>query len=463
MYEGVNKLRPFKNPKLQWMHFLSPVRMLVLFYSLAAIISSVLLSFSFVHKEGVSVPLIDTIFVAVSALSVTGLTPISIVDTYNTLGIFILSFILQLGMLGVMAIGTFIWLLLGRKIGLKERRLIMADQNRTSLSGMAQLIKEIVLLLMTLQILSILLLGTYFLTYYPSVKEAYLHGFFATVSAVSNGGFDITGNSLLPYTKDYFVQGVTMGLIIFGAIGYPVLIEGKEYLFTNRKKRKFLRFSLFTKLTTVTFILLIFLGAVGIYLLDHHHYFANLSWHQKIFHSLFQSVTTRSAGLTIFDISELTPQNHIFISLLMFIGASPSSAGGGIRTTTFALVVLFIITFARGGKNLVVFKREVYEEDMQKAVVIMIMGMALMFVSVLLLTIFEPGFSLQEILFEVTSAFGTVGLSLGITSGLHTFSKIVLMILMFIGRVGVITFLYVFKNTEQTGKVRYPKERIIIG
>ena len=453
----------FKNPKIRKLHLLSPVRLLILFYSIAAFVSALFLSLPFVFKEGVSVSLIDTVFVAVSALSVTGLTPVSIADTYSTAGIVVICIILQLGMLGIMAIGTSIWLLLGRRIGLRERRLIMADQNRTSFSGVVQLIKQIVVLLLVIQFITFLILGTYFLSYYSSLSEAYLHGFFATISAISNGGFDITGNSLLPYKNDYFLQVVTMFLIIIGAIGFPVLIEVKEYLLSNKKKRKHLRFSLFTKVTTITFLLLIIIGAVGVYLLDANYYFANLSWHESFFSSLFQSVTTRSAGLTVFNVEELTQQNHLFISLLMFIGASPSSAGGGIRTTTFALVVIFIITFARGGKNLVLFKREIYDEDMHKAVVILIMGITLMFVSVLTLTIFENGESLRQIFFEVTSAFGTVGLSLGITSSLSTGSKIVLMILMFIGRVGVISFLYIFNNDNKVGRVRYPKERMIIG
>src|SRR5690625_1466362 len=298
------------------------------------------------------------------------------------------------------------------------------------------------------------MLGTYFLTYFPSTGEAYLHGFFATISALSKGGLDITGNSLDPYRQDYFVQCITMILIVFGAIGFPVLIEVKEYLFTRKKERKSVKFSLFTKLTTVTYEILIVVGAVGVYLLDMNHYFQTVSWHEKIFHSLFQSITTRSAGLTVFDVNELTSQNHLFISLLMFIGASPSSAGGGIRTTTFALVVLFIVMFARGGKNVVIFSREVYNEDMKKAIVIMIMAIALMFVSVLILTIAEADVSLRAILFEVMSAFGTVGLSLGITSKLSSICKIVLIIFMIIGSVGVITFIYIFYNIRCNAIIR---------
>src|SRR5699024_10360672 len=150
------------------------------------------------------------------------------------------------------------------------------------------------------------------------------------------------------------------------------------------------------------------------------------------------------------------------MSFLMFIGASPSSAGGGVRTTTFALVIIFLITFARGGNNIRLFRREIHEEDLLKAVTVMLMAIIFIFSSVLVLSILEP-FSLSTLLFEVTSAFGTVGLSLGITGKLTLISKVILMVLMFIGRVGIITFLLMFKKNKHSGKYHYPKERIIIG
>src|SRR5690625_2352578 len=288
------------------------------------------------------------------------------------------------------------------------------------------------------------------LKYYPTVKEAYLHGFFGTISAISNGGFDITGESLIPFKSDYFIQTIYMLLIVLGAIGFPVLIEVKRYLFLNAKKRKNFRFSLFTKVTTGTFLILIVVGTVVIYLLDMNHYFANKTYSDAFFYSLFQSITTRSGGLTTLDISQLTESNHLFMSFLMFIGGSPSSAGGGIRTTTFALVIIFIIPYARGGDIIRLFRREVHEEDLYKAVTVTLMAFVFMFSSILILSIVEP-FDLTAIVFVVTSAFETVGLSTGITADLTTVSKMILMLLMFIGRVGIITFLLMFKSNKSNG------------
>lgn len=443
-------------------HKLSPAQVLLSFYFISIIFSALILSLPIAHQEHVELAFIDVLFTAVSALSVTGLSTIAIVDTFSTTGIILLAIILQLGAVGVMTMGTLVWLMIGKKIGLRERHLIMTDQNQTSFEGMVRLIKQIIIVLLTIELISFVILGTYYLRYFPTIGEAYLHGFFGTISAISNGGFDITGQSLMTYKNDYFIQFMNMILIIFGAIGYPVLIELKKFIFTKREKRRMFRFSLFTKVTTTTFFLLIFVGAIMIFLLDMNHFFASKSWHETFFYALFQSVTTRSGGLSTLDVSQLTSGNHLWMSFLMFIGASPSSAGGGIRTTTFALVVIFIITYARGGKSIRLFNREVYEKDLMKAVTVTLMAFAIICISILMLVVIEP-YTIDQILFEVTSAFGTVGLSLGITGELTIISKSILMLLMFIGRVGIIMFLFMFKKKQTIEKYHYPKERIIIG
>ena len=190
-----------------------------------------------------------------------------------------------------------------------------------------------------------LLLTAYMMRFYDTFSEAFLMGLFMAVSATTNAGFDITGESLVPYFNDYFVQSVTMILIILGAIGFPVLIEVKSYF---SKKVPHFRFSLFTKITTVTFGFLLFWGTVMIFILESFNSFKGMAWHEKLFTSLFHSVSSRSAGLTTHDITKFSEATDIFISSLMFIGASPSSVGGGIRTTTFAIAILFLINFARG-------------------------------------------------------------------------------------------------------------------
>ena len=450
-----------KHTFYHWVQRLSPAQLLYFFYIIAIVISTFLLSLPISFKKDVHVPFIDVLFTAVSALSVTGLTTISISDTFSTTGLIILTVIFHLGAVGIMTASTFIWLIIGKKIGLFERRLLMQDQNQTTFGGIVGLIKQIVIIFFVVEIVGVIILGTYLLQFYPTTKEAYFHGYFSTISAMSNAGFTLSANSYMPYAGDFFFQFIIMILVIFGAIGFPVLIEVKQYLRKRHLKRKY-RFSLFTKLTSTTFFLLILLGALFIYLLDFHQFFKDKLWYESLFYSLFQSVTTRSAGFSTLDVSSLTESNQLFISLLMFIGASPSSAGGGIRTTTFALVVIFILTYVRGGKSVKIFHREVYDEDLLKAVTVTILASIIIIFSLLLLTLLEP-FTITQLLFEVTSAFGTVGLSLGITDELSTLSKIVLMVLMFIGRVGLITFIFTIKKENEHEYIRYPKERIIIG
>ncbi|MFD1415422.1 TrkH family potassium uptake protein [Oceanobacillus jeddahense] len=447
-YKSIRKWNPFQ---------------LLLFYYIAAIaLSTGLLSLPVSHQPEIDIPFIDIIFTAVSAISVTGLSTISIADSLSTTGIVFLALMMQIGAVGIMALGTILWVMLGKRIGFKERSMIMTDQNQTHFDGMVRLIKNIVYLLLMIEAIFFVILAIYFMQYYSSFGEAFLHGFFTVISALTNGGFDITGQSMLPFHSDYFVQAICMLLIIIGAIGYPVIIEVKEYIFHRRKLKHQFHFSLFTKLTTTTFFSLIFVGTVGIYLFDFNGFFKGVSWHESLFYALFQSITTRSGGLATMDLNLLSDTNHLFMSVLMFIGASPSSAGGGIRTTTFALVLIFLITFIRGGRDVKIFHREVYEVDLNKAVTVTFFAIMAVFTSVIILTLLEP-VSLDAAIFEVTSAFGTVGLSLGITGELSVFSKIILMILMFIGRVGILSFLLIFRRKKDPAKFNYPKERMIIG
>jgi Trk-type K+ transport system membrane component len=440
----------------------SPAQIIVLFYIMAVTISFLLLSLPIAHKQGVHVATIDTLFVAISAVSVTGLSPISTVDTFSTTGMFILMFVFQFGGLGVMMLSTFIWLIARKKIGLKQRQLIMTDQNQSNLSGLVNLMRQILFIIIIVELIGALLLGIHFyIYYYHSLPEALLRGLFASVSATTNAGFDITGNSLVPYADDYYVQMIHIFLIALGAIGFPVLIEIKQFFLNIKSKRKF-RFSLFTKLTSSMFLLLLVIGTIAILLLEGNHFLKGESWHKSFFYALFQSSSTRSGGLATMDVSEFTTSTLLVLSALMFIGASPSSVGGGIRTTTFALNILFIYNYARGKKQVRIFKRELHEEDIIKSLVVTIIGVGLCSISVIILSVLEP-FPLVNIMFEVCSAFGTTGLSTGITGDLSNIGKIIIMILMFIGRVGILLCLFILRGKGVQPDFHYPKERVIIG
>ncbi|OZI10217.1 Ktr system potassium uptake protein D [Bacillaceae bacterium SAS-127] len=440
---------------------LSTFQLIVVLYFTGALLSTALLLLPVAHKPGVDLPFIDALFIAVSALSVTGLTTVGTVDTFSTVGYFFILFILQVGGVGIMTLSSIIWLLVGKRIGMRERQLIMADQNRTDLSGLVKLMREIFVLILCIEAVGAIILGTYFLQFYPTVSEAFLHGLFAAISATTNGGFDITGQSLIVYADDYFVQFINMVLIVLGAIGFPVLVEVKDYL-TYRGSHKF-SFSLFTKLTTTVYAILAILGAIGIYILDRHHFFIDKAWHESLFYASFQSIAARSAGLTSMDLNEFSTATLLLISTLMFIGASPSSVGGGLRTTTFAIAMLSVYFFARGKNTLKIFNREVHPIDIQRSFVVITTGFFIWGGSIIVLSFLEPNLPIVKVVFEVSSAFGTTGSSLGITPDLSTPAKLLLISLMFIGRIGIFSLLFVIRGREIKESYHYPKERILIG
>lgn len=438
----------------------TPAQIIVFYYFLAIAISFLLLNLPGVYKPGVQVRFVDSLFTAVSAVSVTGLTPISIGETYTIFGLCMIMLVFQIGGIGIMSIGTFFWLLVKKKIGLRERQLIMVDHNQYSISGVVKLIREIVKIIFLIELVGGLIITAYIMPYYDTFGEALLNGMFKAVSATTNAGFSITENSMSLYFNDYFIQTVTMILIILGAIGFPVLIEVKSYF---SKRTPHFRFSLFTKITTITFGALLIWGAFMIFLLESMHSFKGMAWHEKLFTSLFHSVSSRSGGLTTFDVTQFSEATAIVISSLMFIGASPSSVGGGIRTTTFAIALLFLINFARGKQVVNVFHREIKLIDVFRSYAVILLAGIMVMTALLILLITEPGIPVVALLFEITSAFGTCGMSLGVTSELSTIGKVIIMALMFIGRVGLISFLYTLGGKTKVENYQYPQERVIIG
>jgi len=435
--------------------------MVVIFYFGAVFISTILISLPFALKPGVTWTFIDALFTAVSAVSVTGLTVVSTADTFSVPGVFILAFILQFGGIGIMTLSTFIWVIFRRKISFRDRQLIMTDQNRDTFSGLVKLMLQILKLFLIIEAIGTILLGVYFLNYFPTWQEAFLQGFFGSVSAATNAGFDITGESLVPFANDYFVQTINMFLLIFGAIGFPVLLEIKEMINHKKEAGRF-RFSLFTKITTITFFSLAIIGSFFIYFFDKNHFFADKTWHETFFYALFQSVTTRNGGLATMDVSEFTVSTQMVQSVLMFIGASPSSVGGGIRTTTFAIAILAIYSFTKGRQSIKVFGREIDIDDITKSFIVISVAIMLCGSSIILLSHIEA-FPLMAIIYEVTSAFGTTGLSFGITPELSTPGKVVIILLMFIGRIGIFSFLFLIRGKTSVEAYHYPKERVIIG
>ncbi|GED67872.1 Ktr system potassium uptake protein D [Brevibacillus reuszeri] len=442
---------------------LTSVQIIVFFYVGLILSSSFLLLLPFFHNPGAHLTFIDSLFTAASAISVTGLTVITIHEVFNEWGILFLTLLFQVGGIGIMTLGTFFWLLMGQKIGLEHRMWIATDHNRPTLSGLVDLMRNILVIAIMIELVGTILLGTHFMLagYYTDWYSAYYHGYFAAVSSFTNAGFDLYGNSMMDFTHDYVFQSLVMLLIICGAIGFPVLVELRTYLSYKRAKMRF-TFSLFTKITTLTFFSLIIIGAVLLFLFEHSKSFAGKTWVETLFFSLFHSVSSRSGGLATMDISLLSTPSLLMLSAMMFIGASPSSVGGGIRTTTFFVLVATVFANMRGFKNVKVFGRELVEDDIMRSFVVFFIAIIMVFTAVILLVWLED-LPFQHILFEVCSAFGTTGLSTGITSNLSAAGKVILIVTMVIGRIGIINLLLFLKRKDRMMRYRHPKERVIIG
>ncbi|ENR1390489.1 TrkH family potassium uptake protein [Listeria innocua] len=441
---------------------MTPVQVIIAYYFIAVTISTIVLSLPFTLQKGVKVSFIDTLFTAASSVSVTGLATVDVSQTYSTAGIWVLMAIFQIGGLGVMMISTFFYLILKRRIGLKQRQLIMTDTNQFTMSGMVRMLREILVLIFGIELVGALILGIYFIPLYPNFWEAMFQGLYNSVSLVTNAGVDITGKSLIPFANDYFVQFISILLIIAGAIGFPVLLETRRFLFEKNTLIPF-RFSLFVKVTTLTYFVLLIVGGLLIWLFEYNHFFSGKSWDFGFFNSMFLSATSRSAGLQTMDSGALSVSTLLLVSFLMFIGASPSSVGGGIRTTTFAITILFIYSVIRGRKHVYIFGRELHQEYVRKSLAVTLVAGFLSISAIVILMQTETA-SLISVIFEVFSAFGTSGLSVGLTPDLSTPGKLIIIVLMFIGRVGIMYSMLSLRNKNQPkNAIRLPKEKIITG
>ncbi|MGO2083943.1 TrkH family potassium uptake protein [Vagococcus sp.] len=446
-------------------HF-SSVQIIFTYYILITLLAFLLLSLPFFHKEQASPSWYDTLFMAVSTVSVTGLSTFNINEVYNERGIVLLEIMFQIGSLGIMMISTFLFILAKKKISLRTRQLIMTDMNQPKLSGSIRLIKSTIYTLFMLQMSFGIIFSFrfYYIEAHATVNEAIFNGFYQSISAITNSGFDVTGYSAAPYANDSFSILSLILLITIGGIGFPVLMEIREWItFKRTKENHHFRFSLFSKLAMSTYIILFIFGALMIFFIEEHHLFQNMSSAKQWLNAMFYSSSARNAGLQLHDIHLFQESTLLLLALLMFIGCSPSSVGGGIRTTTVAIVVLYVVSLIKGEKNVSIFSRRIDAEDIRKAVVVTILSLSMCFVAVLILSITEEQ-SLISIIMEVSSAFGTTGLSLGITPSLSTIGKIIIALLMFIGRIGMLYTLMIFVPKErQDHGYLYPTEKIIIG
>lgn len=439
--------------------FFTPPRILVLGFACLILLGAVFLSLPMAAANGQSLSFIDAFFTAASAVCVTGLVVVDTGTRFTTFGQTVILLLIQLGGLGFMTFATLFAILLGRKITLKERLLLQEALNQVSLAGVVRLAKYVIKISFIIEGMGALILILRWSMDMPLNKAIYF-GVFHAVSAFNNAGFDLLGNysSLSSYYNDIVINFTIMTLIIIGGFGFAVLAD----LHVNKGKK----FSLHTKVVFKVSTLLILCGVFIIFILEMNNpqSLGEMNLPNKLLASLFQAVTPRTAGFATLNIATLRNSTKLFIMMLMFIGASPGSTGGGIKTTTFIALVYFIICTFRGKCYITIEKRTLPKEVSEKAVVIIMLSILLIFFVTTLLTISENK-DFMSLLFETVSAFGTVGLSMGITTQLSAVGKILIIFMMFSGKIGILTFAFALsqKKNKSCNLIKHPEEKIIIG
>ena len=435
---------------------LSPAQFLVLGYLFVITIGTFLLMLPQASTTRGSIGFLTALFTATSATCVTGLIVVNTSTAFTVFGQVVIMALIQVGGLGIMTMSTLIALILGKKISLKERILIQEDLNQFKISGLLRLIQYVIALTLTIQGIGAIFLFIR-LRYDYSIFRSIYFSIFHAISAFNNAGFDLFGTSLEGYFGDPIINLTIISLIVLGGLGFAVIVE----LLGWEGKKKF---SLQTKLVlTVTGLLTIVSFAI-IFVLEtgNLNTIADASLGDKIISSFFLSITPRTAGFNTIPTGSLRSTTLFFIVIAMFIGASPGSTGGGIKTTTFGLIVVTAFNKIKNKKDIEFYKRRVDYEVVFKALTIILLALGIVLLMTFILTITEDG-QFLEILFEVVSAFGTVGLSTGITGELTSIGRVLIIITMFLGRVGPLTLALALGQKVKHGKYRYPEEKIMVG
>jgi len=437
---------------------MTPSRVLVMGFAGVILFGALLLTLPESTQDGVGLPFLNAVFTATSAVCVTGLVVVDTATTFTHFGEWVILLLIQVGGLGFMTFATMFAMILGKRITHKERLLLQEALNQVSVEGIVRLTKSILQISFAIEALGALILTLRWHTDFGWSKALY-YGVFHSISAFNNAGFDLFGNfsSLTAFVGDPVINITMMLLIICGGLGFIVLAD----LLSSGKK-----FRLHTKIVLQVSGALILFGAVFIFIME----FANprtlgpLPIGTKVLAAFFQSVSSRTAGFNTINIAGMYDTTLLSMIVLMFIGASSGSTGGGIKTTTFIAIILSVLSTYRSEPHVVLEGRTVPKDVIQKAWAITTSAAFLIFLMISILSHTER-VDLLSVLFEVTSAFGTVGLSLGLTPTLSVVGKIAIILTMFIGRVGPLTLAFVLsqKRNKQVGHIKYPDERIMIG
>ena len=449
--------RAFEGKLYRWLTGNPPVT-LMLSFLLVIIFGTILLMLPVSSKLNTVTPFMDALFTATSATCVTGLVVVDTGTHFSFFGQMVILMLIQIGGLGIMTISTVFAIILGQRINLKLENIMYQVVGGSYAVNVFQLLKSIVLVTLVIESVGTLLLFARFAQDFQPMEALFLSLFHA-VSAFCNAGFSPLGNNLVSYVDSFTVNMVITALIIAGGLGFSVIIDLQHHMLKRDRTRKL---NLHTKIVLVTTAFLLVIGFTVFYLAEYNGAMQGFSIYRRILSSWFQSVTTRTAGFNTIDLSQIGKASVLISIVLMFIGASPGSTGGGIKTTSFAVLTLSVISLLKGKRHISVFKRRIHEYNFREATGLIMLSITIILVVLFFLMLVEPH-AFDKLLFEAVSAFGTVGLTLGITPQLTVIGKLLITVLMYVGRIGPLTMIYAFSTRAKQININYAEEKIPIG
>lgn len=455
---------------------LKPTQILVLGFLILTLIGALLLNLPAAAQpdaSGVrhSIGFIDALFTATSAVCVTGLVVVNTMEHWSLFGKVVIIILIQIGGLGFMTLATTFFMLMGRKIGLKERLVIQEALNQNAISGMVRLVRYILLGTLLIEGTGAFFLTLSFMKTHP-LHEAIGLGIFHSISAFCNAGFDIISTaSLSPFVHDWGFNFTIIGLIVLGGLGFTVwidLIKTTKEKFTKKfdLRHWFLKLSLHTKLVLVLTGSLLLVGFVLFFLLEMNNpdTMGDFTFMEKVLASMFQSVTPRTAGFNTIPLDKMTDGSKFLTIIFMFIGGSPAGTAGGVKTVTIGVLIFAVVSVIRSKDDTEIFDKRIPEDIVKRALAVIMISLSVVVMVTITLTITED-FTFMDTFFEAVSGFATVGLTLGITGGLTTIGKLVMCVTMFIGRLGPMTMAVAFaiRNSRKKIKIRKPEEKVMVG
>lgn len=438
----------------------SPSQILVIGFGTIILSGAILLNLPMASKDGSSVGFINALFTATSAVCVTGLVVVDTATHWTSFGQIIIIVLIQIGGLGFMTMSTLLSLLIGRRITLRERIIMQEALNLDELEGLVRLTKSIIIATFTIESIGALAFSAVFVPEY-GISKGLAMGIFHSISAFCNAGFDLIGGfrSFSPYVNNAVINFTAMLLIIIGGLGFTVWMD----VYHNRS---FGRLSLHSKVVLSVTGFLIAAGALFLFIIEHNNpaTMGNLPLSGKILSSLFHSVSPRTAGFNTIDNAAFTSSSKFLTIILMFIGGSPCSTAGGIKTTTAGILFLTVISVITGREDAEIFEKRISKTIVYRALAVIAAGLFIVTCVTMVLSITENA-DFLTLMYESTSAFGTVGLSLNYSPNLSLIGKLIVSATMFSGRVGPLTLVVALaqRASKHRSNLKYPEDKILVG